>query len=194
MDNNLCPQATATTATLATPSPLAERWWFNTLWFQLTWLSAVLGRGALLPLTVALLALHLLLVAAPRRELRCLAWVALPGMAVDSALSLAGVFQFEGGALIPLWLCALWLAFATTLRRSLQFLHRSPWLAALIGTLVPLNYLAGERLGAVTLGYGPWLSLALLVPLWALLLPALCAVTRRCCPPSGEEVDTCHPA
>lgn len=158
---------------------LPERWWFNAAWFQLTWLCAVLGREALLPLTVALIALHLALVREPLVELRKLLPVAALGIVTDSALSLAGVFQFPGLLPIPLWLCALWLAFATTLDRSLDFLRQRRWLACVLGAPAALNYLAGERLGAVEFGHGTGATLALLVPLWMLLLPTLCALHSR---------------
>ena len=35
--------------------------WFNAIWFQSVWFSAVLGQNALLPLTIALIALHFLI-------------------------------------------------------------------------------------------------------------------------------------
>lgn len=155
---------------------LAERWWFNALWFQLTWLCAVLGRESLLPVTAGLLVLHFALVARPLDELRALLPVALVGIAVDSALSLTGIFHFPGILPIPLWLCALWLAFATTLGRSLDFMRRRLWLACALGAPASLNYLAGERLGAVIFGPGDILTMALLVPLWMLLLPGLCVL------------------
>lgn len=176
----------------ATPSVavkgLAERWWFNALWFQLLWLCAVLGRESLLPVTAGLLVLHFALVARPLDELRALLPVALVGISVDSALSLAGIFQFPGVLPIPLWLCALWLAFATTLNRSLDFMRRRLWLACALGAPASLNYLAGARLGAVDFGPGDTLTMALLAPLWMLLLPALCAlrtVIERDRPPEG---------
>ena len=50
--------------------PLTETTWFNAIWFQTTWFCAVLGRESLLPLTAALIALHLLLVPDRGRELQ----------------------------------------------------------------------------------------------------------------------------
>ena len=50
--------------------PLTEKHWFNAIWFQTTWFCAVLGRESLLPLTAALIALHLLMVPDRGRELR----------------------------------------------------------------------------------------------------------------------------
>ncbi|WP_241505934.1 DUF2878 domain-containing protein [Parahaliea mediterranea] len=160
-------------------TPLVERWWFNALWFQLCWLCAVLGREPLLAVLVALLVLHLALVRSAAQELLALLPVALLGAGIDSALSLAGVFRFDSAGPIPLWLLGLWFAFATTLNRSLDALRRRPWLAALLGAPAAGNYLVGERLGAVAFDLGASATLLLLVPLWMVLLPALCLVTTR---------------
>ena len=156
---------------------MPERLWFNALWFQATWFCTVLGRDRLLALTLAMLALHLWLVRDRVLELKVLLPVALTGMAVDSLLSLVGVYQFSSSGPIPLWLCGLWLAFATTLSRSLGFLCRSAWLAGLVGIVVPVNYLAGERLGAVEFGLPLGATLPLLALVWAALLPTLCYIT-----------------
>ncbi len=160
-------------------TPITEKIWFNAIWFQLTWFCAVLGRETLLPLTLGMLALHFVLVRERVAELRALFPLVLAGIAVDSLLSLAGVYEFTSWTPIPLWLCCLWVAFATTLNRSLNFLRRSPWLAAALGTIAPLNYLAGERLGAVEFGYPPLTTFALLAPVWAALLPLMCYMTDK---------------
>lgn len=169
-----------TTAEPAGPGArLVDRWWFNALWFQAFWLCAVLGRDSLLPLTGLLLLLHLVLVRSAAAELAALAPVALLGAAVDSILSLTGVFEFPGPGPIPLWLLALWFAFATTLTRSLDALRRRPLLACLLGAPAAGNYLVGEQLGAVEFGLGTTQTIWLLLPLWMVLLPLLCAVSNR---------------
>ena len=118
--------------------PLTETTWFNAIWFQTTWFCAVLGRESLLPLTAALIALHIALVPNRGKELRQLAAVGAVGIGVDAFLSASGVFIFPHGELIPLWLCGLWLAFATTFTRSLAFLANKPLLAVLAGVLALL--------------------------------------------------------
>jgi hypothetical protein len=96
------------------------------------------------------------------------------GIAADALLSAAGVFQFPGGVLVPLWLCCLWLAFAAALRRSLGWLGVRPWLAAVAGAIAfPLNYWVGQRAGAVEFGYSLPATLALLAVTWAILLPLM---------------------
>ncbi len=153
---------------------LTEATWFNAIWFQLTWFAAVLGRETLLPLTAALILLHLALVPDRLRELRQIGLVALVGICIDAALSGLGLFDFAGSAVIPLWLCALWLAFATTLSRCFSFLADRPVLTVLAGALVvPLNYAIGAGLGAVELGYSMTGSFMILSLVWAILLPSL---------------------
>lgn len=160
--------------------PLAERPWFNALWFQSTWFCTVLGRDTLLPLSLALIALHLWLVPRRGQELAQLALLGSIGISLDTLLSLAGVFVFANDALLPIWLACLWLAFATTPGRGLAFLAPYPWLTALVGGLVaPFNYLAGAKLGAVSFGVPTWQALGIMAIAWSLLLPALYYLHRR---------------
>lgn len=167
--------ANTSTATATQSAPtLADTRWFNALWFQTTWFFVVLGREAFLPATLLMIALHLFLVRNTRRELLLMSSVAAIGIGADAILHITGVYQFAGNALVPLWLCGLWLAFATTLTRSLAFLGQRPWLAALAGAVaLPLNYWAGQRLGAVTFGYSLPVTLVIVALTWGILLPAL---------------------
>jgi hypothetical protein len=154
--------------------PLTETNWFNAIWFQTTWFCAVLGRESFLPLTAALIVLHLVLVPDRGKEIRQLAAVAAVGIGVDAFLSASGVFIFTNDALIPLWLIGLWLAFATTFTRSLSFLASRPLLAALAGAIVvPFNYGVGARLGAVEFGYSLPVAFGVMAAIWAILLPSL---------------------
>ena len=167
-------------------SSIAETTWFNAIWFQSLWFLTVLGRDPLLLAAVALLVLHFALVKKRRKEIELVATVAIIGITVDTGLSLANVFIFPHDSLIPLWLCCLWLAMAAALPRSLAFLQRNAYLPVLAGALVvPLNYWAGARLGAVEFGYPLPQTLLLLSLTWALLLPILLRVVTH--------VDSQHP-
>lgn len=152
---------------------LTEKVWFNALWFQSTWFLCVLGREALLPAAIAMVVLHFLLVADAGREARNLAPMIALGVVVDALLSAVGIFDF-GSVMIPLWLCVLWIAFATTLTRALAVFGRHPALAALVGGIgVPFNYAVGAQLGAVVMPQEPLITGAVLVSVWAALLPSL---------------------
>ena len=166
---------------------LVDNTLFNAVWFQLTWLCAVLGRETLLPVAVAMLLLHLLLVPRIYRELLQLSTIAGVGLGIDAMLSAAGVFQFANGVLVPAWLACVWLAFAAVLGRSLAYLSSRPVLAALAGALVvPFNYWVGARSGAVSFGYSLPVTLGLMALIWAGLLPLLYRLTALIA--RGEQV------
>ena len=166
---------TPTMSTAAAPaSGITEAVWFNAIWFQGLWFCAVLGRDWLLPLAVVLLAVHLVLVGDKRRELMRFACVGGLGIAVDAVLSGTGIYHFAGGVLIPVWLVCLWLGFSAALSRSLIYLSDKLLLAAVAGGLVfPVNYWAGERLGAVEFGLRLPSTLLIIALTWAVMLPLL---------------------
>lgn len=153
---------------------LTDRVWFNALWFQSVWFCTVLGGHSLLPLTYILILLHLALARDTRLEMLHLSGLAAIGITVDAILSSAGVFAFSGGVLVPLWLCCLWIAFATTLTRSLAYLGSRPLLCALAGAVVfPLNYWAGQRLGAVEFPQSLPVTMGIMAVFWAVTLPLM---------------------
>jgi len=156
--------------------------WINAIGFQLTWWACVWGaaRGwpGLGPLAAGLLwAVHLAGAQRPGLELRLQLVAVLLGFAFETAFLQSGRIQFEAAWLAgwpPVWMLALWLAFATTLNRSLRWLRTRPVLAAGLGGVGGLlSYLAGEHMGAATLLGG--LSTLVLIGLgWAVLTPLLC--------------------
>ncbi|WP_375057775.1 DUF2878 domain-containing protein [Zobellella sp. DQSA1] len=155
-----------------------SRWqWIQLLAFEGFWLLAVAGQNRWLVLTVLLLAMHFLFTPSRRADSRVLS-LALLGLAVDGGLVWSGVFAFEHP---PWWLMMLWAGFVLTLGHSLVWLRRfSPWLLALTGALAGASsYLAGWRLGAVQLPLGFWASSAILVLVWAALLPLLVRLDQR---------------
>jgi hypothetical protein len=170
----------APTSTANLSPRLSDVLLFNAVWFQGLWFCTVLGRDPLLPVAGILLALHVWLSRDYRNELTQLALVGGVGIAVDAVLSSAGVFEFGNGALVPLWLCCLWLGFAAALGRSLAWLSRWRMVAAAAGGIAfPLNYWAGMRLGAVEFGYSLPVTLGLLALVWAVVLPLMFRLTAR---------------
>jgi len=154
----------------------------NAILYQCVWFVGVLGREPLAPIAFALLALHLALCRERGAELALLAAAAALGVAIDSMLTLAGVFVFDPTATvlpIPAWLVAIWLAFAATLRNALRFLLSRLPLAIVAGAVGgPLSYLAAARLGAVSLPLGTWPTAAVLALVWAFTMPALIMLAR----------------
>jgi hypothetical protein len=157
---------------------------FNFVAYQLAWFACVLGAAHHLPLAgaalaIAVTAVHLAL----RRdasELRLVACAAAIGFLVDSALVRAHFVEFAAASLdgwAPLWMVCLWMAFATTLNHSLRWLTSRPWVATLIGAIGgPLTYLAGAKLGAMTLA-SPMPAMLLIAGLWAFAMGILSLLT-----------------
>jgi hypothetical protein len=82
--------------------------------------------------------------------------------------------------IVPPWITALWIGFATLPRFSLAWLRGKPWLAALLGGVAgPLSYLAGVRLGAVAVGAHPLLTFGVLAAEYALVTPLLLLLAPR---------------
>jgi len=160
----------------------------NFLCFQAGWFACVLGAAHGRPWVGALAGLAIVagwLAAAPRPgALALLLLVAgTIGWCWDSALTVLGLTSYAAGPLTPpmapVWILALWLLLASTLHLSMRWLQERLVLAAALGAVAaPLAYLAGARLGAMTL---PKMMPALAAQAvgWAVLLPVLLRVARR---------------
>ena len=124
--------------------------------------------------------------------------VAMPGIWVDLLLKRFGFFSFPNSTdplyqsfdpILPFWLILLWLGFASMvwiMRETLLSLPMKP-LIVLGSVGGALSYLAGEKLGAVTLPIGVPLTLPLLMLIWAALsyfllkmLPKFSRLYARC--------------
>ena len=156
---------------------------WNFVAYQCAWFAVILGAAHGMPqagaaVAVVLVAVHLAL-RRERAEWRLIAAAVIAGVVVDSALVISGKVQFASAwppSFAPFWMVSLWMAFATTLNHSLRWLMTRPLAAAAAGAIGgPLAYLAGARLGALTL-VEPGVGLTLIAVLWALALGALAMV------------------
>lgn len=122
----------------------------NAVMFQLVWLIAVQGNNQYALLALAfLLVVHCTLVKPHVQELRLIFAVSAAGIIADSLIMNAGWIEYQGDNhfMIPIWLCVLWIAFATTLKHSMSWVFKTPWLPPLLGLLVvPFSYWAGIKL------------------------------------------------
>ncbi len=169
-----------------TPPPLHMI--VNVVAFQLGWFACVLGAAHAWPwagvLVVAVVvALHLMLAAYPLAEFKLVVAALVIGAVWEGLLLNLGLVRFTSGMLLahvpPLWMLALWAAFATTLNVSLGWLKHRPLLAGALGALSgPLSYWAGARLGALELGM-PVAALAALALGWGLITPLLLRLARH---------------
>ena len=143
--------------------------WANMLGYQAVWFVAVCaaGRGLAWPgvAAAAIFAAWQLARSAERAlESRLILLALALGALLDGTLAAAGLLHYAapapalppGGA--PVWILALWLAFALTLNRSLRWFQGKTLRSALFGALGgPLAYAAAARLaGAVTFAAPMW--------------------------------------
>jgi hypothetical protein len=162
----------------------------NIVCFQLVWMVTVGGAAQGLwwagPLAVALFAAwQVPLSSAPRADLKLMAIAAAAGFAIDSALVLSGLLTFSTPVpwdfAAPVWIIALWVAFALTLNHSMDSLKRRPVLAVLLGLIGgPLAYwVAAHVWNAVDLNGSTLLGLGVIGLVWALITPLLLALAER---------------
>lgn len=161
--------------------------------FFITGYGAARGNGWIGPLAIGVvLAIHVWM--SPRRgsELKLLALFTGIGLVVDSALGLAGIYQFKAGFpgsaawICPPWLLALWPLFGMLFTTGLRWMAARPALsAALCGVLGPISYWAGDAvIKALTLQPKTAMTFALLAAIWAALGAALAWCAQRICGPA----------
>jgi hypothetical protein len=153
----------------------------NLVLFELGWFACVLLDQWMVALVSAVLLLvHFLVVGQPREWLFVFG-VAVLGVSADSLLMNAGVLNFpEEGLLVPVWLCCLWLLFATTLSHGLSWLRNHLGLAAALGAVFgPMSYLLGAQMNSASIGEPIAISLAMMAVFWALLLPLALGLSRN---------------
>ncbi len=175
----------------------------NIVAYQLAWWACILSARAEaswvgLAVTAAVLALHLLITPDRRREAWFVPLAAALGYAVDTFATLLGALRFEPDLLpmlpAPLWIAAMWLAFATTLNVSLAWLKPRLLLAAVLGAASgPLAYAAGVALDVVVMPNPIW-SVVVLAVLWGATLPVLMLIAVRVGSPrqaTGGPAEAC---
>jgi hypothetical protein len=136
---------------------------------------------------MTLVGVHLTLSLERSLEVRLMALATAVGAIVEMVQIATGTYRFTSGTLIdalpPVWLLTMWTQFATTFRYSLRTVITRPIRAALLGAAGgPVAFLAGERLGAVTLLPPLTHGLLRLSLSWAVALALFCAVVRRVAP------------
>jgi hypothetical protein len=146
---------------------------FNLIAFDVAWLACVGGAAWgmpwLGPVTVMIhLALHGLLVKPPVWEWKVIAAFGAWGLVVDSALTIAGLYDFgQTRWIAPLWLIFMWPNLATSFNWSLAWMRRRPAAQAIFGAVGgPLAYLAGTKLGALQFGVDPLFALICIGLVW----------------------------
>ena len=156
----------------------------NVIVFQAGWFACVWGGAhdlTLLAVAAASMVVGLSLWrsnADRLSDLKLVLVVAGIGWCVDSVHLYFGVFALIGVPrfpyLCPLWLVALWAAFGTTLRGSLNWLAGRYALSALLGAVAgPMSYLGGAQMGAVIPHPNRVFTVVALAAGWAIVMPFL---------------------
>lgn len=170
--------------------PRRMHYWINFIAFQLVWFAAVGGAsrgwGWVGPLAfIVFAALHAAWAPRVRGEWRLVVAAIVIGFVVDTLMAASGMAHYAAPTpspnVAPVWILALWAAFALTLHHSLAWMSRRPLLAALLGAVLgPVSYLgAGRVFQAVTFAEPMWISLAVLGACWFVALFALCHFALR---------------
>lgn len=156
----------------------------NAVAFQIAWFAALYG-GIYDWLTLALLPALLAAIwhlsrhhSHITKEIGLFVGVIILGFFIEAAFIALGAITFIGTPLFgfgpPLWILAMWLAFATLPHGCLGWL-RGKWVLQIIlgGLTGPLSYLAGGKLGGATLHEPVLTSLAIIGIGWAIALPVI---------------------
>lgn len=151
----------------------------NLILFQTLWLVCVVGAAYGWPwLGVAAVAVR---VGLGWRELdaKLLLSAAVIGFVGEWLLVTLGAIDYAprartAGTLVPAWMIALWVNFATTLHSSLAWLQGRYVAATMAGAIAaPFSYWAGRRLGAIVLNPEPVYWICGIGLLWAVATPVL---------------------
>jgi hypothetical protein len=161
----------------------------NIVGYQCVWFAAVLGavHGRWWSGVVAACAFVFAQGIASRDraiDARLLVWALLAGIVLDGSLAASGVLRYaspQPALVAPLWILALWAAFAMTINHSLAFLRNSPIAALVFGAIgAPLAYSAAARgFGAVEFIAPAWRGAVALAAGWAVALVLLTLLARR---------------
>lgn len=137
--------------------------------FDLYWTLVVLFRERGLVVWLALAILACLMLSPAHRIYAIL--LAAAGSLLDALWAVTGLIAFTGDSLMPLWMVALWLMFATVWTRLTCTTTLQGWILTLLATVGgPVAYLIGERLGAITFLEPGFIVVSWMAPGWLVLM------------------------
>ena len=148
----------------------------NVLLMQMVWFACVLGGNLWgWAATLIFFCIYQKIIGSLRKEWLCILAIAFIGLAVDCTLSKLQLMIYPDNNtmnLLPGWMAALWLAFATLFLHGFQWLRHRPLLAAAAGAVLgPANYYAGAQLHGVKLGMILSSFFLCYGILWAIMMP-----------------------
>jgi hypothetical protein len=159
----------------------------NFLLFQIAWFACVVGAARDMPwlgvaVTMAILYWHFHKTGLTKPECMLMVAAFVIGACFDQLMLSMHLVEYQqhgwSVSLVPVWILALWLAFATTLNVSLAWMQRRYFVSLLFGAIGgPLAYLGAERIGAVFLrDYPSYIALSLG---WAVITPTLLYIANQ---------------
>ena len=165
------------------------RFWANLVGYQLVWFAIVISAARGQPMwgiatAMAFIALQFRFSSSRAADARALLAAFICGFLLDGALSASGWLVYTSPLLsvpAPVWILALWMAFAMTLNHSMAFLRGKPVLAGVLGGIGgPMAYLGAARgFDAVVFVEPTWHAIALLAAGWSLALAMLAVLSHR---------------
>lgn len=159
----------------------------NFILFQLAWFACVMGAAQAIPwlgvgVTFIILGWHFYCAKQAKPEMALMLAALFSGAIFDQSLLAMQLVEYQAhgwsNELVPVWILALWLAFASTLNVSLGWMHDRYVVAVLFGAVGgPLAYLAAQKLGAVTV-HSSTAYMALAIG-WGVITPLLVMTAKR---------------
>lgn len=164
----------------------------NFILFQLAWFACVLGAAKAMPwlgvgVTLIILGWHFYRAKQAKPEISLMLTALFIGAIFDQSMLTLRLIEYQAHGwstwpwsdyIVPVWILALWLAFASTLNVSLAWMHDHYLTAVLFGAAGgPLAYLAAEKLGAVTVSStSAYIALAIG---WGVITPLLVRTAKQ---------------
>jgi len=155
--------------------------------FQLGWFACILGAAhnyvyLALVFSATLILLHLKITSCNIADIKLFGLAVLIGAFFDGFLQFQQLILYNNPGwpypLPPLWILCMWVIFAMTLNHSLKWMQGRLVLSVIFGLIGgPLAYIAGEKLGAISVA-SP-IALYLLAAGWAIITPFLVRMAIR---------------
>ena len=154
----------------------------NFILFQLAWFVTIISAAKGVPYigvayTMIWMLFHLSIMDEMQNtEIKLFLFTAFLGYLLDSILVVTGFIAFPENTMLggpsPLWMVCLWINLAATINLSLSWLKRRYLLAGAMSAIAgPLAYVAGEKLGAITLLGNT--SIFVVSIMWCVAMPIL---------------------
>lgn len=154
----------------------------NFILFQLAWFITIFSAAKGMPYigvayTMTWMFFHLSTMDEIRNtEIKLLLFAAFLGYSLDSVLVVTGLIAFPEHTLLagpsPFWMVCLWINLSATINLSLSWLKGRYLLAGMMAAAAgPMAYVAGEKLGAITL-FGNT-SIFVISIMWCVAMPLL---------------------